>query len=281
MDPLTTALLVSGLGQGLIRSEEGLAAWDRVRDYRLQALQQMANVDMYPASEMNAGDLLEMAHAHIIVATGARWTRFLYSALEIPVGRLDGPGVYTPDDLAAGQWPEGPVLVFDFDNYYMGGLLAEHLAAGGTQVSYATPAGHVSAWTVMTNEQPYVHQALHRHGVVVHTLSLLAGFDGVTATLEQVFTREPLSIDARSVVIVGHRQSRNRLYQELMARKEEFADAGIRSVQRAGDALAAGAIVHAVHSGHRCARQLDEPTAESMLRDLPVGVQTPGPAYPG
>ena len=63
-----------------------------------------------------------------MIATGARWTRLLYSPLEMPVGRLEGPDVFTPDDIAAGARPEGPVVVFDFDNYYMGSVLAEHLA---------------------------------------------------------------------------------------------------------------------------------------------------------
>jgi dimethylamine/trimethylamine dehydrogenase len=42
-------------------------------------------------------------------------------------------------------------------------------------------------------------------------------------------------------------------------------------VQRVGDALAPGAIVHAVHSGHRYARELDEPVSEEPYKlDAPV-----------
>ena len=45
----------------------------------------------------------------------------------------------------------------------------------------------------------------------------------------------------------------------------------IRSVTRIGDALAPGAIVHAVYSGHRYARELDtDPTARRYRRDAPL-----------
>ncbi len=74
---------------------------------------------MYPGSALGVDDILGLEHRHVVIATGARWTRMLFSTLEFPVGELDGPGVYTPDDLAAGVVPQGPVVVFDFDNYYL------------------------------------------------------------------------------------------------------------------------------------------------------------------
>jgi dimethylamine/trimethylamine dehydrogenase len=58
--------------------------------------------------------------------------------------------------------------------------------------------------------------------------------------------------------------------------ERDLAGAGIKSVQRVGDALAPGAIVHAVHSGHRYARELDEPVSEEPYKlDVPV-VLDPG-----
>jgi dimethylamine/trimethylamine dehydrogenase len=59
-----------------------------------------------------------------------------------------------------------------------------------------------------------------------------------------------------------------------MTRAGEFADAGIRSVKRIGDALAPGAIVHAVYSGHRYAEELDTaPAAARYRRDAPLAGQ--------
>jgi dimethylamine/trimethylamine dehydrogenase len=259
----------------------GLSTWGRVRDYRVQALQQMGNVEIYPGSAIQAQDLLSMEHGHILLATGSRWTRHLYSSLEIPVGRLEQPGVYTPDDLASGAQLAGPVLVYDFDNFYMGGVVAEFLARQGLRVTYATPAGHASAWTVMTNEQPYVHQAFHEHGIELVTLSLLRGHVDGAAMLTNIFTGAPREVAANSVVIVGHREPADELYQELTGQQDAFAEAGIVSVTRVGDAMAPGAIVHAVYSGHLQARLLDEASDAGYLRDIPIGVRPPGPAWSG
>ena len=258
----------------------GLATWGRVRDYRLYALRQMGNVSLYSNSELGVEEVLALGHQRVAIATGARWTRALYSSLEIPKGELNLPGVYTPDDLALGKMPEGPVLIYDFDNYYLGGLIAESLAGQGLSVSYATPAGHASAWTIMTNEQPFVHQSLHKLGVDITTQTLLNNFDGEVATLSNIFTGAAHDLPVKSVVIVGLRLPSDELYQTLMKHEDSWQDAGIKSVERIGDSLAAGALVHAVYSGHEWAKRLDQAGQEIFLRDIPVADFPPGPAIP-
>ncbi len=255
----------------------GLATWGRVRDYRLYALQKMGNVNLYSNSEMGVDEVLGLGHQRVAIATGARWTQALYSSLEIPKGELKGPGVYTPDDLAAGKVPRGPILVYDFDNYYLGGAIAESLAGQGMSVTYATPAGHASAWTIMTNEQPFVHQNLHKLGVDITTQALLDGFEAGLATLSNIFTGELSTLEVSSVVIVGLRLPADDLYQSLCDREAQWQGAGIESVERIGDAFAAGALVHAVHSGHAWSRGLDNPDAENYLRDIPIAEFPPGP----
>ena len=255
----------------------GLATWGRVRDYRLYALQKMGNVNLYSNSEMGVDEVLGLGHQRVAIATGARWTQALYSSLEIPKGELKGPGVYTPDDLAAGKVPRGPILVYDFDNYYLGGAIAESLAVQGTSVTYATPAGHASAWTIMTNEQPFVHQNLHKLGVDITTQALLDSFEAGLATLSNIFTGELSTLEVSSVVIVGLRLPADDLYQSLCDREAQWQGAGIESVERIGDAFAAGALVHAVHSGHAWSRGLDNPDAENYLRDIPIAEFPPGP----
>ena len=250
----------------------GLAAWGRVLDYRLGRLKVMPNVQTFLGSPVGVEEIIELAPDRVVLATGARWTKMLYSTMELPVGRLEHPQVLTPDDIAAGRLPQGPTLVFDFDNYYMGGVLTEHLAAQGIAVSYATPAGHASAWTIMTNELPLVHRALARRRVCMTTLHLLSAFDGETATLRHLFSGEELQIGCRSVVIVGLRTPRDELMAALDQRAAEVSAAGIRGVQRAGDALAPGAIVHAIHGGHRVGREIDLPEgAAPYRRDFPIG----------
>ncbi|HEV7307423.1 FAD-dependent oxidoreductase [Ensifer sp.] len=254
----------------------GLAAWNRVVDYRLGRLADLAHVSMYLESPLGIDDIIEIAPDHLVLATGAEWTRMLYSPLEIPVGQLDHPEIYTPDDIAAGRLPQGPVLVFDFDNYYYGGALAEHLAARGLSVSYVTPAGQASAWTIMTNELPLVHRALLRRRIPVTTLHLLIGFDGETATLAQVFTGEEISVHCRAILIVGLRRPRSALREVLDVRQADLKAAGIASVTTIGDALAPGAIAHAVHSGHKAARELGRDGRELYRRDTAITDCEPG-----
>jgi dimethylamine/trimethylamine dehydrogenase len=235
----------------------GLSAWRRVVDYRLGQLHRLPNVELFLESRLTAEDVLEQGCERVVIATGSRWETDLYSPMEVPSGRLDRQGVFTPSDLAEGASPEPPILVFDFDNYYLGGAVAEHLAKMAGAVIYATPAGHASAWTIMSNELPLVHQALAQRGVKVRTLCTLTAFDGETAALADLFTGAIDRLACRSVVMVGLRRPEDRLYHDLLAHRPDWPDAGLRSVTRIGDALAPGAIVHAVHSGHLYARELD------------------------
>jgi dimethylamine/trimethylamine dehydrogenase len=153
----------------------------------------------------------------------------------------------------------------------MGSVLAEHLARSGHAVSYVTPAGHASAWGIMSNEQPQVHRALAASGIPLHTLSRVTAFADGTVTLANQFTSAETCLPCASLVIVGTRFANDGLYAELVARGSEFSDAGIRSVTRIGDALAPGAIVHAVYSGHRYAEELDaEPAMMRYRRDAPL-----------
>jgi dimethylamine/trimethylamine dehydrogenase len=252
----------------------GLTAWGRVVDWRRGQIGRLTNVNIYRGNRLNAAEILELQPAHVVIATGAHWARLLYSALEIPAGELSGPGVFTPDDIAAGIPVTSPVVLYDFDNYYMGSALAEHLARSGHKVSYVTPAGHASAWCIMSNEQPQVHRALASAGIALHTLSRVSAFANGAVTLANQFTSEETRLECASLVIVGTRFANDTLYAELMTRAGEFADAGIRSVTRVGDALAPGAIVHAVYSGHRYAEELDaEPAAVRYRRDAPLARQ--------
>ncbi|MED5462673.1 MAG: NAD(P)-binding protein, partial [Pseudomonadota bacterium] len=100
----------------------GLATWARVRDWRVGQISQMSNVTPYLESDMTAEAIIETGCGIVALATGATWRRDGF-------GRTDRaviPGaerscVYTPDDILDGVEPEGPIVVFDDDHYYMGG----------------------------------------------------------------------------------------------------------------------------------------------------------------
>jgi dimethylamine/trimethylamine dehydrogenase len=257
----------------------GLAAWGRVLDWRLGQLRRLDHVTLYLGNRLSADDILALEHQRIVIATGARWTRWLYSTLELPGESLDVPNVFTPDDIAAGVRIEGPIVVFDYDNYYMGGALAELLARAGNRVSYVTPAGHASAWTIMSNEQPQVHRALAHAGVDLKTLSLVTKFVDDALHITNIFTGEAQSLPCKSLIIVGARSVADELYRSLLQRQKDWGPAGIASIDCIGDALAPGAIAHAVHSAHRYARELDQAAGSGIYRRDSALVESPPVLY--
>jgi dimethylamine/trimethylamine dehydrogenase len=245
----------------------GLASWRRVLDYRLGGLARLPNAQIYLDSDMGPDEVLGFGAERVVVATGAQWTAALWDPrLEAPGDEIDAAGVMTPDGLFGGAAVEGPVWVFDYDNYYMGGCLAERLALAGHQVGYVTPAGFASAWTLMTNEQPNVHQALARAGVDILTRRHVASFaDGVVTTAD-IFTGQRAEHACATLVIVGMRRPRRDLYDALWRRRSQWDHWGVKSVNLVGDALAPGALVHAIHSGHLYARELDAPKTDAAYR---------------
>jgi len=249
----------------------GLSAWRRVLDWRQGQLEKLPNVAVYRGNRLTAKDILDLAPRHVVLATGARWSRMLYSTAEVPSGRIDDPKVYTPDDIAEGTEPESPIVLFDFDNYYLGGALAEQLARRGGKVTYVTPGGHASAWTFMTNEQPPLHRALASAGVAIRTLSRVTQYTGDEVRIADLFTGATSSLECRSLVIVGARFPATTRCHALLENPMQWSEAGIASVTRIGDAIAPGAIAHAVYGGHRYARELDE-AAQSYIprRDAPL-----------
>ena len=147
---------------------KGLAAWARVRDYRLYQLQQLANVSLYPESPLSASDIADFDADHVFVATGSNWrddgagsTRF-----EAITG-FDGCAL-TPDHIMEGTVADGPVIIYDDDHYYMGNVIAAHLAQSGHDVSFVCPLPSIAGWMGYTLEQPRVIAELHASGVRMH-----------------------------------------------------------------------------------------------------------------
>jgi dimethylamine/trimethylamine dehydrogenase len=169
--------------------------------------------------------------------------------------------VLTPDDIMAGAEVCGPVVIFDDDHYYMGGLLAEQLRRAGHEVTLVTSAGHVSAWAIRTHEQRRTQTRLLEQGVTVLTGHVLAGGGGGAAEIACAYTGRRHQIAARALVMVTARLPNDALYDELVA------DGDAAGLTRIGDCLASGTIAHAVYSGHRFARELDDTAAtEAPLR---------------
>ncbi len=236
----------------------GLASWARVRDYRTNLIQTMANVDVYRGSPLSAQDVIDFGCAHAVIATGATWTRGIIGADTYPAGEIEGDAVFTPDDILAGADPVGPIVIYDFDHYYMGSCLAEMLRKRGSEVTLVTPANAVSAWTLMNNESYEIRLRMIELGIGTVFEQRVTGLRDGTVQLASTYRDSDVrSIDCGSLVVVGHRARNDRLFQELKADPDRWADAGISSLQSIGDCRAPATIAHAVYSGHECARTMD------------------------
>jgi dimethylamine/trimethylamine dehydrogenase len=236
----------------------GLATWARVRDYRTNLIQTMGNVDIYRGSPLTAQDIIDFGCHNAVIATGAHWTREILSTSGRPGGDVEGDSVFTPDDILAGAEPEGPVVIYDFDHYYMGSCLAEVLRKRGHEVTIVTTANAVSAWTFMNNEMGNIRERMITLGIGTVFESYLTGLSDGVATLTSVYQGGDVSaIDCASLVVVGVKKSNDSLYRELASDSDRIADAGISIVRSIGDCRAPGAIAHAVYSGHECARTID------------------------
>ncbi len=240
----------------------GLAAWIRVLDYRLAQLRRLRNVEIARGSTVTAEEVLRYDFDHVAVATGARWRADGVGRASMhPLPLADGLELLTPDELLRGKLPAGErVVVYDDDHYYMGGALAEVLAAAGKRVVLVTPQALVSAWTEHTMEQHRIHARLVAAGVTIVLSSALraAGPDGIRFAC--MYTDRDTTLDADSLVLVTARLPNDELATEL-------AEAGRGpAVQAIGDALAPGTIAHAVWDGHRYAEELDDPATEDRDR---------------
>ena len=254
---------------GRVAREAGLAGlgeWIRVRDYRAYQIGKMPEVTVYRDSRLDAEQVIEFGFEKVIVATGSRWRRDGVGRCHaFPILNGEVPNVFTPDDVMNGAAIEGPVLIFDDDHYYMGGVIAETLRRKGLAVTLVTPNGTVSAWTQFSLEQPFIQRRLLELDVDIVTGHTLAAFDGATAGLACAYTERPSEERAaKSLITVTARIPDDGLYRSLVEQPERLAEAGIASVGRIGDCDAPGSIAAAVYSGHRCARALDAPDTPQM-----------------
>jgi dimethylamine/trimethylamine dehydrogenase len=214
----------------------------------------MSNVEFYLESVVDEQQILEYGADRVAIATGAKWRRDGTGRwLEEPVPGWDGPSVLTPDDIMAGVVPSGPVVVYDDDHYYMGGVIAEKLRQEGLDVTLATPANEASTWTTHTEEQYRIQERILGLGIVLETGIVLAGVTEDSASLECVYTGQTRDIEAASVIMVTSRRPVDALFYSLVDRID---------IERIGDSLAPGTIATSVYSGHQYARAMD---AEVMV----------------
>jgi dimethylamine/trimethylamine dehydrogenase len=264
-------------GRVLLESRlKGLGAWLRVRDYREHALVRRANVSIYRESPLEVPDILEFDFPHVIVATGARWRADgLGRGQRRPISGLDQMSVLTPDDIMSGTLPSaGPVVIYDNDQAYLAGVIAEHLGDHCPDITLVTPASTVSPWMAHTLEQERIQASLIRLGVTLQLSQKVTGAGDGWVEMSCSYTGQTRQVPCAALILVTERLPETRLADGLPASLAARPDGPLRSVQIIGDALAPALIADAVFSGHLAARDFQrdphDVERELFVRDIPT-----------
>ncbi len=255
----------------------GLSTYARVRDYRVQQLVQMPNVEIFYDSPLGAQDVIDVGADHVALATGAKWLTQRWTGQFAENVAPPDVSLLTPDDIMAGRMPDGPTLIYDEDGYYLGGVIAEAVRATGVPVTLATPSDVVSEWAGNTSERWRVRTRLQKLGIALELAQELSWFDGQAAKLSCSYSGAEKSLPFDHVVMVTHRAANDTLWHDLLAMADGDVDALPFSLKRIGDCEAPAIIAAAVYAGHRYARELEaEP---NLLHDRVDVRQTPDGAH--
>ncbi|TXH38727.1 MAG: NADH:flavin oxidoreductase [Rhodospirillaceae bacterium] len=237
----------------------GLGTWGRVRDYRLGQIAKLPNVEIFLESRMDKDTILEAGYRHVILATGATWRRDgIGHNVHFPLPGLDAANVLTPDDVMGGKEPTGSIVIYDDDQFYMAGALAERYRAAGHDVTLVTPGLDVSTWTLFTDEQFKVQTKLMKMGVNLILAHRLDAWHGDAAEVACIYTGVTRRIAGETLLSVTARQADDGLYRALKEDAAARGAADIVTLRAIGDCDVPGAIVHATYAGHRAAREFGE-----------------------
>lgn len=255
----------------------GLAAWARVRDYRVQQIVQMPNVEVFLDSRMDVDEIAETGCTLVAVATGSTWRRDGTGRhLVQPVPAAADACVLTPDDIMAGATVSGHAVIYDDDHFYMGSVIAEALARQGCTVTVVTPAAQFAAFTQMSLELRHIQRRMAELGVEIVPLHAIERVDRGGVAICDVFGQARREIACDAVVMVAGQSPNDGLHRRL---REAGTDARVVAI---GDCVAPATIASAVFAGHKFARDLglgDTDVVPFLREDVALSPNTVGWDY--
>ena len=244
-----------------VSSLPGFGAWKRVIDWRETQINTKTQVQIQVNSSQSYEDILESGADHVIFATGSHWDRSGMSALlhdYIAGTNADLPEIATPEQyVLEGKKMGKNVLVIDNDAYYMGSAMAQLLAQNGHQVTYVTYGETVGPYQRFTLEEQRTYQKLVELGCTMIAQHIVVTTGKGEAVLVHLWSGQEKVVEYDSIMLVTHRISDCKLYDQLQAAPEEMQSAGIKSIHLIGDAHTPGMIAQATFSGTRLAREFD------------------------
>ena len=236
----------------------GMSSYKRVIDYRVSQINQLENVDVYLDNTMARDDVLELGFDHVVTATGSTWQPSIMDEKSAPILITKTDSIFTPEDVLEGCELQSPVIIFDFDYYYMGGLIAEYIKGLGHEVTIITPFEKVSPWSFNSNEVSEIESRLLDKDIKVLTEHRINDIGESSIEIIHQVTNKKTDVDRGSLVLVGHRKQSDTLYTQLTSDEDALKASGIKSVQNIGDSNAPGAVVHATYAGHLYANTFDQ-----------------------
>ena len=254
-------------------SLKGLSAWKRVVDNRVHEILQKNNIEVYKESRLTAELIDELDIKNIFLATGSSWRKDgIGRSRRNRIQGLETINVYSPEEAVENYKDfNGPLVIYDDEQGYLAGVVADHLNDKNIEVIFVTPASVVSPWTDSTLEQKRVQGALINSGVKIICNQSISKIENDKAFLECTYTGTITKIPCESIVMVTERISDNELYDSLTQSKlEEKKQYNIKLI---GDAEAPGLIADAVYLGHLAARNFEADEADiergMFMREMP------------
>jgi dimethylamine/trimethylamine dehydrogenase len=259
-----------------------LSEWGRVITYRQAQLEKLRkNVAVHAGvGKMSAGDVLQYGADRVVIATGSHWCADGRGANYGPIAGADAslPHVLTPMQVMQGKAVGGKrVLILDGDGHFLGLALAELMADRGKEVTYVCDAPDVSEYGVFTMESGNNKRMMFEKRIKSYCNHWIDKIEPGCVRLSYLYKFGPdligpstgsvprkdnggefdLAVDA--VILVTSRYSDTGLWQELKARKAEWAANDIQDVFRIGDCKAPTQLNQTLWDAHRLAREFDSP----------------------
>jgi len=256
-------------------SLKGLSAWKRVIDNRTYEIQQQNNIELYKDSELSLSHINELGIDNIFLATGSSWRiDGVGRSSREPIKDLDKITVLSPEDAIKNiDKLEAPIVIYDDEQGYLAGVLADHLSSNGCNITFVTPASVVSPWTESTLEQARVQKSLLNQGVEIICNKTIASGKGQSLLTQCVFTGNKTTIDCKTIIMVTERIPNCSLYDELIKQEEELGESSKKYIKLLGDAEAPGLIADSIFSGHLAAENFETPVEEIekaiYMREMP------------
>ena len=254
-------------------SLRGLSAWKRVVDNRVHEILQKSNIEVYKESRLKAEHIDELGINNIFLATGSSWRKDgIGRSRRKPIPGLETITVYSPEESVQNYKDiKGPIVIYDDEQGYLAGVVADHLIAKNIEVVFVTPASVVSPWTDSTLEQKRVQAALISSGVKIMCNQSISKIENSAAQLECAYTGSITELPCETIVMVTERISDTTLYDSLVQNNLEGKTQ--YNVQIIGDAEAPGLIADAVYLGHLAAQNFEADEADiqkgMFMREMP------------